>query len=429
MKIYVPALALGLSLLCNTLAPALTICGSAIAANAQAAETTAVDPKADAILHKVSDFYAGLKVFHTTLVREGDGHSMKYKVEAEKPTKLSIVISGSSEGFHGGMAKMDGEKLHLYNPAVGYVSSKAPANFEDLMRDKEFQFAMAHALHGQNFLEALITENPYQFIVREYGLTSGKLAGEETIDGEKTDHLVLKSERSTYDVYVDSGSKPWVRRVSLERVKHHGGSKSVVFNYEKPSDSTKASDADFAFAPPSGAKAVDTFFTAKEPEKKAAQPAAAPSGPQALVNKPAPQLTLDTMSGGKLDLASLKSKNIVVLDFWATWCPPCRAALPILAEVTKSYESKGVKFFAIDLREDPSKVSDFLKKQGLDVNVALDRDGRAAHEYGVEGIPQSVIIGKDGIVRVVHQGFNSNLKTRLAAELDEILAGKESIAQ
>ena len=59
----------------------------------------------------------------------------------------------------------------------------------------------------------------------------------------------------------------------------------------------------------------------------------------------------------------------------------------------------------------------------------MDKDGKAAEKYGVEGIPQSVIIGKDGIVRVVHQGFSSSLKTSLAAELDEILAGKETISQ
>jgi peroxiredoxin len=104
-------------------------------------------------------------------------------------------------------------------------------------------------------------------------------------------------------------------------------------------------------------------------------------------------------------------------------------ALPILAEVTKSYEDRGVKFFAVDLREDQSKVQDFLKAQGLNINVAMDKDGKAAEKYGVEGIPQSVIIGKDGIVRVVHQGFSSSLKTSLAAELDEILAGKETISQ
>ncbi|MFA6560048.1 MAG: TlpA disulfide reductase family protein, partial [Candidatus Obscuribacterales bacterium] len=114
----------------------------------------------------------------------------------------------------------------------------------------------------------------------------------------------------------------------------------------------------------------------------------------------------------------------VVLDFWATWCPPCRQALPILAEVTKAYEAKGVKFYAVDLKEEPGKIEAFLRSQGLQINVALDKDGKAAAAYKVEGIPQSVIIGKDGLVKVVHVGFGGDLKTRLASELDSILNEK-----
>jgi thiol-disulfide isomerase/thioredoxin len=444
MKIYAPALALGLSLLCNISPYSLSTTEIAFAADSPApAETaaaapatakTAIDPKADAILHKVSDFYSGLKVFHTTLVREdqkgGPGHSVKYKIEAEKPTKLSIEISGSSEGFHGGVAKMNGEKLSLYNPTLGYVTSKAPSNYEDLVRDREFQFCMAHVMHGQNLLDALLTENPYQFLMQHYALDSGSVAGEEKVDGENTDHLVLKSGRMTYDVWVENGSHPWVRKVSSERSSDHGQGHQIISHYEKWSDSAKAASSDFVFSPPAEAKEIPTFFTADkaQPQNEKPQPQAEkPStegGPRGLINKEAPPITLDTMGGGKLDLASLKSKNVVVLDFWATWCPPCRAALPILAEVTSSYEAKGVKFFAIDLKEDPSKISAFLEKQGLKVNVALDKDGKAAKMYGVEGIPQSVIIGKDGVVRVVHEGFSSDLKTKLTAELDEILSGK-----
>jgi thiol-disulfide isomerase/thioredoxin len=435
MKIYAPALALGLSLLCNICPLGVTTAGKAIAADRPAIEAAAIDAKADALLHKVSDFYAGLKSFHVTLQREaqkssgGDIPEMKYKIETEKPAKLSIKIHGGTEAFDGGLAKMDGEKLYLYNPLLGYVSSKAPTNFDDLVRDREFQFAMAHSFHGQNLLEALLTDKPYQFLMQHYGINWGSVAGQEKIDGVETEHLVLKSHRLAYDIWVQTGSKPWVRRVSTERSKHEGEGKTVVFNYENPSDSTKTIASDFVFAPPSGAKEVQTFFTAKEPDKQAQQPlqpkATEKSPPtHPLINKPAPKLTLDTLGGGKMDLASLKSKNIVVLDFWATWCPPCRAALPILAEVTKSYEEKGVKFFAIDLKEAPSKIQDFLKKQGLTIDVALDKDGQAASKYSVEGIPQSVIIDKDGIVRVVHEGFSSDLKARLTAELDEILAGK-----
>jgi len=351
---------------------------------------------------------------------------MKYKIEAEKPARISVRVSGGSTAFDGAQAKMDGEKLFLYTPLNGYVSSKATANLEDLVRDHEFQFAMAHAFHGQNMIEALLTDNPYKFLLDHYGINGGSIVGQEKVEGVECDHLLLQSHRMAYDVWVESGSKPWVRRVTPKRVQTIGQSIAIVFDYKDPTDSAKAVAADFSFKTPAGAKEIDSFFTPTKPQAQAPTPA---QGPNGLINKPAPQLTLDTIGGGQLDLDSLKSKNIVVLDFWATWCPPCRMALPILAEVTKSYEDRGVKFFAVDLREDQSKVQDFLKAQGLNINVAMDKDGKAAEKYGVEGIPQSVIIGKDGIVRVVHQGFSSSLKTSLAAELDEILAGKETISQ
>ncbi|MBU6453290.1 MAG: DUF2092 domain-containing protein, partial [Cyanobacteria bacterium REEB67] len=194
MKIHAPALALGLSLLGNVaLMPAFADTAAApapVSSDAAAKETSPelkvelkMDAKADAILHKVSDFYAGLKSFATTMEREGkngkESHKATYKVSVEKPNKISIEISGGAKRFDGGQAKMNGEKLFLYNPVFGYVSSPATSNYEDLIRDHEFQFATAFALHGQNLLEALLTENPYDFMQNHYGIKGAELVGEE----------------------------------------------------------------------------------------------------------------------------------------------------------------------------------------------------------------------------------------------------------
>ncbi|MBU6452354.1 MAG: TlpA family protein disulfide reductase, partial [Cyanobacteria bacterium REEB67] len=252
-------------------------------------------------------------------------------------------------------------------------------------------------------------------------------------DGVQTNHLRLESHRVSYDVWVDAGDKPWVRKVQAESTKHKDQTQRIIVTHYEMNGSAKPSAATFSFKAPASAKEIPSFFgQAKEATKEAAAPdqsVKVSHSANPLLNKPAPELSLDTVGGGKLDLSSYKDKNVVVLDFWATWCPPCRMSLPILSEVTKAYEDKGVKFFAIDLKEDTSKVKEFLKNQNLDINVALDKDGQAAGKYGVQSIPQSVIIGKDGTVRVVHVGFNSNLKARLAAELDEALTGKEVVAQ
>ena len=151
--------------------------------------------------------------------------------------------------------------------------------------------------------------------------------------------------------------------------------------------------------------------------------AGAADGPQhQLVGKPAPNFKLPLLEGGEVELAELKGKNIVLLDFWATWCGPCRAVMPTLESVSKKYESKGVRYLAVNLREDPSTIQGYLKKAGLDIEVPLDKDGSVADAYHVKGIPTMAIVDKAGVVREVHVGSSSDLEQKLTKSLDSILA-------
>ncbi len=147
------------------------------------------------------------------------------------------------------------------------------------------------------------------------------------------------------------------------------------------------------------------------------------------LGKDAPAFKLDLLDGGNFDLSAVKGKKIIVLDFWATWCPPCRKALPILAEVTASYADKDVVFYAVNLQEEKDKITDFLAKEKIKCLVALDKDATVAKLYNVDGIPQSVIIGKDGVVQVVHVGLLPDLKEQLKKELDDLVAGKSLIGK
>jgi thiol-disulfide isomerase/thioredoxin len=149
-------------------------------------------------------------------------------------------------------------------------------------------------------------------------------------------------------------------------------------------------------------------------------------GPE-LLGKAAPDFELDLLAGGKVKLSDLKDKKIVVLDFWATWCPPCRKALPILAEVTAGLKDKDVAFYAVNLREDAEKIKKFLEAQKIECGVALDKDAKTAAAYGVKGIPQSVIVGKDGTVQAIHVGFSPDLKERLSKELQTLIDGKKLV--
>src|SRR5690349_4238380 len=81
-----------------------------------------------------------------------------------------------------------------------------------------------------------------------------------------------------------------------------------------------------------------------------------------LDGKPAPAFSLDLLKGGKATLADHKNKNVVILDFWATWCGPCVQAMPIVSEVAKSFADKGVVLYAVNEQEEADAVKAFLEK-------------------------------------------------------------------
>jgi thiol-disulfide isomerase/thioredoxin len=145
-----------------------------------------------------------------------------------------------------------------------------------------------------------------------------------------------------------------------------------------------------------------------------------------LVGNPAPDFQLDSLDDGPIALAQHRDKNVVILDFWATWCGPCRQGLPIIARVATDYRDRGVVFYAVDQREAANDVRDFLTDQRLEISALLDRDGAVGNLYHVNGIPQTVIIGRDGKVREVHVGFSGDLEHRLRRELDGLLDQPEA---
>ena len=126
-----------------------------------------------------------------------------------------------------------------------------------------------------------------------------------------------------------------------------------------------------------------------------------------------------------MSLSAHKGKQIVILDFWATWCGPCVKGMPITQKVAKQYASKGVVLYAVNLKEDAKKIRTFLTKQKLKINVLLDSKGTIAKNYGVNSIPMLVLIDKDGTVQKVHIGLSNSLENSLKRDLDALVAGKK----
>ena len=133
---------------------------------------------------------------------------------------------------------------------------------------------------------------------------------------------------------------------------------------------------------------------------------------------PAPAINIDLLGGGKLDLTALKGKNIVILDFWATWCGPCITAMPQIEKVASEFKKKGVVLYAVNLEETAAEVQHFAEQNGVTAKIALDTADTVARDYQATSIPQTVLIGKDGTIQVVHVGLSSNLERQLRKELD-----------
>lgn len=161
----------------------------------------------------------------------------------------------------------------------------------------------------------------------------------------------------------------------------------------------------FIFTPPAGVKFE------KEDRSGANDP---------LKGQEAADFTLPLLDGGTVKLSQHRDKDIVILDFWASWCGPCRQAMPIVSSVANKFKDKNVVLYAVNLRETPEKVRDFLKSSNLSVTVLLDK-GDVATRYGVTGIPRLVIIGKDGLIKTVHGGMSPELEDQLTSDINALL--------
>ncbi len=133
----------------------------------------------------------------------------------------------------------------------------------------------------------------------------------------------------------------------------------------------------------------------------------------------APGFSLTTLKGEKVTLASLAGK-VVVIDFWAQWCEPCKHELPELDKLQKEYAGKGVHVLAINIDKQRDNAEKIVRMLGLSLEVPLDPAGSIAATYDLPKMPTSYLVDKKGVVRYVHEGYESGDVARFKKELDEL---------
>ncbi|HET6569069.1 MAG TPA: redoxin domain-containing protein [Rhodothermales bacterium] len=144
----------------------------------------------------------------------------------------------------------------------------------------------------------------------------------------------------------------------------------------------------FAFNPPADVSRVEP----QEAQQEAT-----------LEGKPAYDFELERLDGGTMSLASLRGK-VVLVNFWATWCGPCRVEMPMLQKLYEEYRDEGFEVVAVSVGEPRTDVAPFVKTNGFTFPVLLDQDTAIANAYMAGAIPMSVIIDRDGVVRHLFSG-------------------------
>jgi cytochrome c biogenesis protein CcmG/thiol:disulfide interchange protein DsbE len=121
------------------------------------------------------------------------------------------------------------------------------------------------------------------------------------------------------------------------------------------------------------------------------------------VGHPAPDFTQPLFSGGTLRLRSLIGKP-VVLNFWASWCVPCRTETPLLVRLHQVYGPRGVVFIGVDVQDDERDARQFAAQYHVDYLLVRSPDERVMRAYAVQGLPTTVFIGADGVVTDKYTG-------------------------
>jgi thiol-disulfide isomerase/thioredoxin/outer membrane lipoprotein-sorting protein len=425
-------------LLCSLVAALASL---AVAHPAAAAKPE-VDPKSQQTVDKWGKFVAGLRGFQfdggvaLTIEQQGKKQSQNFvlKFAAERPNKLSFSVEAPSQG--GAQIVSDGSDLSIFIKGFNkYGVEKAPETWDAMLQNPLVAGPLGFG-NASVVTAALLNEDPAKKLLEK--TTAVAYGGVVELDGVKCHLIEATGEDLDWKLWIESGDKPLARQFVPDLAKAFAKmakasqqkspyenmkiTNTVTFKDWK-TDPKFAADA-FAFTAPEGVEKADSLMEILSGGRATAEP-----GPHPLVGQAAPEVKLELLDGGELNLAAFKGKKVVILDFWATWCGPCVQAMPVIDKVAEKFKDQGVVLYAVNLQEEPDEIKKFMEEAKLKVAVALDKDGAVAGSYRAEAIPQTVLIGKDGVVQVVKVGVSPNLEESLIKDLEAILAGKDLAAE
>lgn len=390
----------------------------------------ASEPDPIELLRKSAEFAGSAEHLSTTLVGtlrivagETDRTNQEvFEIRMAAPDRYAVEMVKPQPEF---WVRSNGEKTMTYVMPMGRYSVSSEAGGVSDFAASRIASMMGNGVGGLVF--SLLGGESAATVIE--GTTESEYLGEETIGETPMHHCRYTTGELNWEAWFAQGEAPLVRRVTPDLSAMAGRSPAaaefenfsftLTFEFKDVDAQSALPEDTFALDAPEGAEQVEDLFAPPE------------EPPHPLLGQSAPPFQATNLEGEPIDLGDQLGEKVIILDFWATWCGPCVAALPRVNEIAKQYEQQGVAFYAVNEAETVEKVQQFLENQELDLPVAMDPDGEIGANYRVEGLPTSFLIGKDGKVQVVHVGVPSDadrLKEMLTGELDSLLAG-ENLAQ
>lgn len=139
-----------------------------------------------------------------------------------------------------------------------------------------------------------------------------------------------------------------------------------------------------------------------------------------LAATPAPDFTLKSATGENVRLAEQRGQ-VVMLNFWASWCGPCRQEMPLLDAIAKKYGKMGFVLYGINVEEDSTDAKKMLKDLGVSFNILFDTESKLSSLYSVDAMPTSVIIDKKGMVRYIDKGYKAGDENKYKEQIMELI--------
>ena len=136
--------------------------------------------------------------------------------------------------------------------------------------------------------------------------------------------------------------------------------------------------------------------------------------------EPAQDFTLPSSSGENVRLAEQRGQ-VVMLNFWASWCGPCRQEMPLLDEMSKRYSSAGFVLYGVNVEEDNTDAKKLIQQLGVTFPILYDAESKASSLYNVDAMPTTVLIDKKGEIRFVNRGYKPGDENKYRDQIRELI--------